>query len=159
MAQRVKLLAQTAVPCDGAHGNQQDTFRDSRRDATLPGCLGSPAWHLEHHLPHLLSNGPRPSATQAPGHPRACSPATAWSQAPSDLRSRWGGAGQILMPLPFALQTKKYADVIIPRGVDNMGKQQARGCPSTLLPEPPQGLALSQRGHRGPSALTRRRTP
>nr|XP_042130852.1 uridine-cytidine kinase 1 isoform X1 [Peromyscus maniculatus bairdii] len=34
----------------------------------------------------------------------------------------------------FCLPTKKYADVIIPRGVDNMGKQPPALCPSRLPP-------------------------
>ena len=38
-------------------------------------------------------------------------------------------------PSFLALQTKKYADVIIPRGVDNMGKEQACAAPT------PQGHA------------------
>lgn len=37
----------------------------------------------------------------------------------------------------FVLQTKKYADVIIPRGVDNMGKNQTWG---SLPPSAPRAM-------------------
>lgn len=77
-----------------------------------------PSWLAVSHLspcPHLLTlhGGPRVRPASRPRH------AEGISQDPPFL----------------ALQTKKYADVIIPRGVDNMGKEQACAAPT------PQGHA------------------
>lgn len=77
--------------------------------ASLPSALSVSHLSL---CPRLLTlhGGPRVRPASRPRH------AESISQYPSFL----------------ALQTKKYADVIIPRGVDNMGKEQACAAPTPL---------------------------
>lgn len=84
---------------------------------------------------------PAESSREAPHLPRRPGPAPL-NVAPSRLKSPWG---QVLQDPPLALQTKKYADVIIPRGVDNMGKNWAWRLPSPP-PEPGSRHRPSCRG-------------
>lgn len=65
----------------------------------------------------------------APWPPHRASPE------PPDVPSGREGAQTLTGP-PLVLQTKKYADVIIPRGVDNMGKNRPHRLPGPIPADP-----------------------
>ena len=115
-ARSARRSAQRTGPDRSAHRDQR--LGEAGRHA--PSLPTASAWlpSLLHSVSHLslcprlltLHGGPHVRPASRPRHTESI------SQDPSFL----------------ALQTKKYADVIIPRGVDNMGKEQA--CAGTAQP-------------------------
>lgn len=123
-----ELLAQRTVPCDSVRGNEQDSVSETPGDTPSPLA----AWALTScsTVPHTwLTIAPNPCFTP-PVTSQGLLPCQCFESSPEQLEVTLGrGQTDAYETLLFALQTKKYADVIIPRGVDNMGKNQANGLP------------------------------
>lgn len=114
-----ELLAQRTVPCDSVRGNEQDSVSETPGDTPFPLA----AWDLTSWstVPHTwLTIAPNPCFTP-PVTSQGLLPCQCFESSPEQLEVTLGrGQTDAYETLLFALQTKKYADVIIPRGVDNM---------------------------------------